>query len=111
MIHHIKSKIILKTFRYSFYEIWRRPGASENATETKENSRSSDGIENSRGTRFESRVRTRSRTASNAIDVKLRDDLSRLRDDIIKWGELACSVPQAMNVSHCFALTLTFFST
>ncbi len=46
MIHHIKSKIILKTFRYSFYEIWRRPGAPENATETKENSRSSDGIEN-----------------------------------------------------------------
>ena len=57
-----------------------------------------DNLESSRGTRFESRVRTRSRTVSNAIDVKLRDDLSQLRDEIIKWGELACSVPQMMNV-------------
>jgi len=58
----------------------------------------SNHLESSRGTRFESRVRTRSRTVSNAIDVKLRDDLSQLRDEIIKWGELACSVPQTMNV-------------
>ena len=48
--------------------------------------------------RFESRVPTRSRATSNAIDAKLRDDLSQLRDEIIKWGELACSVPQMMNV-------------
>ena len=43
------------------------------------------------GTRFESAVRTRSRATSNAIDAKLRDDFSQLRDEIIKWGELACS--------------------
>ncbi len=57
-----------------------------------------DNMESSRGTRLEPRVRTRSRPVSNAIDVKLRDDLSRLKHEINKWGELACSVPQTMNV-------------
>ena len=57
-----------------------------------------DNLESSRGTRFESRVRTRSRATSNAIDSKLRDDFSQLRDEIIKCGELACSIPQTMNV-------------
>jgi len=57
-----------------------------------------DNIESSRGTRLEPRIRTRSRPVSNAIDVKLRDDLTRLKNEINKWGELACSVPQLMNV-------------
>ena len=48
--------------------------------------------------RFESWVRTRSQATSNAIDAKLRDDFSQLRDEINKWGELACSIPQTANV-------------
>ena len=41
--------------------------------------------------RFEPRIRTRSRPVSNAIDVKLRDDLTQLKNEIIKWGEFACN--------------------
>ncbi len=42
-----------------------------------------DNIESSRGTRLEPRIRTRSRPVSNAIDVKLRDDLTRLKNEIL----------------------------
>ena len=41
---------------------------------------------------------TRSRPISNSIDAKLRDDFSQLKHEIIKWGELACSIPQTMDV-------------
>jgi hypothetical protein len=41
-----------------------------------------DNMESSRGTRLEPRVRTRSRPVSNAIDGKLRDDLTRLKLEI-----------------------------
>ena len=57
-----------------------------------------DNLESGRGTQFESRVRTRSRPISNSIDAKLRDDFTQLKDEIIKWGELACSIPQTMDV-------------
>jgi len=57
-----------------------------------------DNLESGRGTQFESRVRTRSRPISNTIDAKLRDDFTQLKDEIIKWGELACSIPQTMDV-------------
>ena len=57
-----------------------------------------DNLESSRGTRFEPRVRTKLRAVSNSIDAKLRDDFTRLRDEITKWGELACSIPQTGDV-------------
>ncbi len=60
--------------------------------------RTRNNIESSRGTRLEPRIHTRSRPVSNAIDAKLRDDLTRLKNEINKWGELACSIPQLMNV-------------
>ena len=53
-----------------------------------------DNYESSRGTHFEPRVRTRSRGATNTIDMRLRDDFSLLKGEILEWGENVCSVPQ-----------------
>ena len=49
-----------------------------------------DNFEDNRGTRLKSRIRTRSRGGSNSIDMKLREDFTRLKNEIIKWGEFAC---------------------
>ena len=54
-----------------------------------------DNYECSRGTHFEPRVRTRLRGATNTIDMRLRDDFSLLKGEILEWGETVCSIPQA----------------
>ena len=43
-----------------------------------------DNFESSRGTRFEPRVCTRLRGISNSIDVKLREDFTQLKNEILK---------------------------
>ena len=54
-----------------------------------------DNYESSRGTHFEPRVCTRSRGATNTIDMKLRDDFSLLKREILERGETVCSILQA----------------
>ena len=48
-------------------------------------------FEDNRGTLLEYRIRTRSRGGSNSIDMKLREDFTQLKNEIIKWGEFACN--------------------
>ena len=48
-------------------------------------------FEDNRGTRLEYRIQTRSRGGSNSIDMKLREDFTQLKNEIIKWGEFACN--------------------
>ena len=57
-----------------------------------------DNFESNRGTRLESRIRTRSRGCSNSIDIRLRNDFARLKTEIIEWGELACNSAQTVDV-------------
>ena len=45
-----------------------------------------ENFESSRGMGFEPRVRTRSRAVPNSIDVKLREDFTQLKNEILKWG-------------------------
>ena len=57
-----------------------------------------DNYESSRWTHFKPRVSTRSRGVTNSIDMKLREDFSLLKTEILKWGEIVCSIPQAGDV-------------
>ena len=57
-----------------------------------------DNFESNRGTRLESRIRTRSRGGSNSIDIRLRNDFARLKAEIIEWGEFACNSAQTVDV-------------
>ena len=40
---------------------------------------------------MESRYQTRSKGGSNSINIKLRDTLTRLKNEIFKWGDFACA--------------------
>ena len=57
-----------------------------------------DNFESNRGARLESRIRTRSRGGSNSIDIRLRNDFTRLKNEIIEWGEFACNSAQTIDV-------------
>ena len=48
-----------------------------------------DKFENNRGTQLESRIRTRSKEGSNSINIKLKDTLTCLENEIFKWGDFA----------------------
>ena len=51
-----------------------------------------------RGTQLEARIRTRSRGGSNSIDIRLRDDFSRLKVAVYEWGEIVCTRAHTVDV-------------
>ena len=61
-----------------------------------------DNYESSTGTRLEPRVCTRSRGVTNSMDVKLREDFSHLKTEILKWGETVYSIFKTLNDRFCF---------
>ena len=57
-----------------------------------------DTYRDNRGTQLEARIRTRSRGGSNSIDIRLRDDFSRLKVAVYEWGENICSSAHTVDV-------------
>ena len=57
-----------------------------------------DTYHDNRGTGLEERIRTRSNKGSNSIDLKLRDDFTRLKIAVFEWGEIACSCAHLLDV-------------
>ena len=41
------------------------------------------------GTRLETRILTRSKRGSNSIDMRLRNEVTRIKAAVFEWGELA----------------------